>query len=198
MTRDEQLAFCSICKNQKFDPRIGIICSITDRVADFAESCKYFEEDIVLKQKLEVSQKNNLFAMNTASHGKRLANYLLDVVFYWFFAAIFLFFLGIMVAIIAPSKVQILAEENELVSYSVAIVAFLLYYTFFEFLTGRTIAKYITGTMVIDVNGNKPSFGTALLRSICRLIPFEAFSFLGEDAIGWHDTLSKTRVINLK
>jgi len=32
-------------------------------------------------------------------------------------------------------------------------------------------------------------------RTLCRYIPFEPFSFLGNKPIGWHDSLSKTLVV---
>jgi len=51
------------------------------------------------------------------------------------------------------------------------------------------------GTIVVDERGNKISFGKAALRSLCRIIPFEAFSFLGEEGRGWHDTITNTYVI---
>jgi hypothetical protein len=44
----------------------------------------------------------------------------------------------------------------------------------------------------------RPPFGTMVLRSLCRLIPFEPFSFLGSDARGWHDSITKTRVVRKK
>ncbi len=197
MTRDEQLEFCKVCKNQKFDARIGIICSITDRVADFTESCKNFEEDFVLKGKHNLSKQNSAF-LNTASAGQRFANYLIDMVFYLVFTFVFAFFLGIILSIVAPEFIASLDENNVVFNYSVAFASIILYYLLFEFILGRTPAKYFTGTKVVDVNGNVPNFQTVLLRTICRFIPFEAFSFLGDDAIGWHDTLSKTRVVNVK
>jgi len=73
----------------------------------------------------------------------------------------------------------------------------MVYYSSFEVLTGRTIAKFITGTKVIDENGKTPDFGTIMLRSLCRFIPFEPFSFLGNERIRWHNRLSKTRVVNV-
>lgn len=45
MTRSEQLRFCKICTNQKFDLQQGIICSLTNKKADFEETCDTFEED---------------------------------------------------------------------------------------------------------------------------------------------------------
>ena len=71
----------------------------------------------------------------------------------------------------------------------------LLYYTLLEGLTGRSLGKLVTGTKVVDANGNPPGFARALLRSLCRFIPFEPFSFLGSDTRGWHDSMTRTWVI---
>jgi|RhiMetdeSRZDD1v2_1073273.scaffolds.fasta_scaffold35634_3 uncharacterized RDD family membrane protein YckC len=68
------------------------------------------------------------------------------------------------------------------------------YYTVFETATrGRTIGKLVTGSIAVTEDGNPLTFKTAFLRSICRLIPFNAFSALGNRP--WHDSLSKTTVI---
>lgn len=198
MTRDEQLKYCKVCKNQKFDPRIGIICRLTDRVADFETSCINYEEDSVLMEKQLLIEKDKFVQMDVASHGKRFANRLIDYIAYLVFTFIFAFFLGIILAILAPSFFNRMQNDNPVFNFLIAIVAFILYYTLSEFIAGRTVGKLITGTKVVDENGNKPSFRTALIRTLCRLIPFEAFSFFGDEPIGWHDTFSKTRVINKK
>lgn len=65
------------------------------------------------------------------------------------------------------------------------------------FTKGRTIGKYITGTRVIRTDGQNPTFEEYLIRNISRLVPFDAFSFLG-GGNGWHDSWSDTRVINIK
>jgi len=198
MTRDEQLEYCRVCKNQKFDPKIGLICRITDRVADFNEYCSNYEEDAVIKEKQLLYQKDKFVHMDIASHGKRFANRLIDLIACWAFMFVFAFFIGIILAIISPSAIQNFQDDSTLLEYTLAIVSIIIYYTLSEFIAGRTLGKLITGTKVVNENGGKPSFDTALLRTICRFIPFEAFSFLGDQAIGWHDTLSKTRVVNAK
>jgi uncharacterized RDD family membrane protein YckC len=81
-----------------------------------------------------------------------------------------------------------------------AIIAVLLivalYYPITESVWGQSVGKLLTGTKVVDVEGNKISFSTAALRTICRIIPFEQFSFLFySDNRGWHDTITKTRVV---
>ena len=48
---------------------------------------------------------------------------------------------------------------------------------------------------MVDINGEKPGTQEILIRSLCRLIPFDAFSFLGAPDKGWHDSISKTYVV---
>jgi uncharacterized RDD family membrane protein YckC len=70
----------------------------------------------------------------------------------------------------------------------------MVYYSFFEMVTGQSPGKMVTGTVVVNEDGTTPDGGRILIRSLCRFIPFNAFSFLG-DGVGWHDTISKTRVV---
>lgn len=74
----------------------------------------------------------------------------------------------------------------------------IFYYLFFEGLFGRTIGKIITGSIVVNENGLKPSFSIICIRTLCRLIPFDALSFLGKSEKIWHDSLSKTFVVEKK
>jgi hypothetical protein len=69
----------------------------------------------------------------------------------------------------------------------------ILYYIICESVLGCSTAKYLTQTRVIDYDGNKPSVKKVIIRTLCRLIPFEGFSFLAND--GWHDKISKTIVV---
>jgi hypothetical protein len=43
------------------------------------------------------------------------------------------------------------------------------------------------------VIGERSRVKMALIRTICRFIPFEAFSFFGQK--GWHDSISGTNVV---
>lgn len=72
----------------------------------------------------------------------------------------------------------------------------IVYYGLFETLSMRTLGKYVTNTVVVNRDGSRPDTNRILLRTICRQIPFEIFSFLGVFPIGWHDTLSKTLVVD--
>lgn len=105
--------------------------------------------------------------------------------------------MGIAVALISPQSLSMFDETNKLAEYIMGFFICMFYYSILEASTGRSIAKYITKTKVVNYKGETPDFGTILLRTLCRFIPFEPFSFLGSDASGWHDTLSKTKVINV-
>ena len=72
------------------------------------------------------------------------------------------------------------------------------YYTLCEGLCGRTLGKWITGTKAVMASGTPLTWNAALVRSLVRLVPFEALSFLGSTASGWHDRWTDTRVIDLR
>lgn len=79
-----------------------------------------------------------------------------------------------------------------------SIVAFFSYHLIFEFLFQKTIGKMFTGTKVVNMQGEKPSFLALLGRTLARYIPFEPLSFLFYGAYptkGWHDRLSHTLVV---
>ena len=79
---------------------------------------------------------------------------------------------------------------------TIGLVVLLLYYNVFEIFFGTTVGKLMTKTVVVDEYGEKPTANAILIRSLCRLIPFEVFSFFGTPCVGWHDSLSKTYVVN--
>lgn len=49
MTRQEHLQFCNKCVNRKFDSNLGLICSLTDHIADFEVRCDKFIIDNSVK-----------------------------------------------------------------------------------------------------------------------------------------------------
>jgi uncharacterized RDD family membrane protein YckC/DNA-directed RNA polymerase subunit RPC12/RpoP len=78
----------------------------------------------------------------------------------------------------------------------IVIATTLSYYIFCEYFFGRTLGKLLTKSRVITLEGNKPSFFQIVGRTLVRFIPFEPFSVLfSARAIGWHDLLSRTRVV---
>lgn len=66
-----------------------------------------------------------------------------------------------------------------------------------EFATGgRSLGKFITGTMVVKEDGSLPSSQDLLKRNFSRIVPFDTLSFLGTR--GWHDSWSDTKVVKRK
>jgi len=195
MTREEHLKYCKTCNHQKFDINRGIVCSLTDDTANFEGICTSYSENKALAKNYELDETDIDKVLKPAKHGKRLANYIIDLFFYLIFSIIFGFFLGIFAALFAPSLLGLFAEDNLLVNYLLNFFAGVIYYTGLETTTGRSIAKYITRTKVVNERGEKPDFKTIFIRSLCRHIPFNALSFLGSDCYGWHDSISKTRVV---
>lgn len=132
-----------------------------------------------------------------ASKGKRLANHILDMLFYYFLAIV----IGVLFALLLglTENEQMLNDEMQtsgLLDMLIGCVIILGYYTASEyFFNGKTFGKLITKTRAVTHDDRKMDFGTTIKRSLCRLIPFEQFSFLGDDSSGWHDKYSNTKVI---
>lgn len=120
--------------------------------------------------------------------GKRLLNHIIDRTLHfvlWFFLAF----------ILVDAQGVSNSESPGGLFIVVYFGTFILYYAIFEKVFGQTVGKMITGTKVVTTSGQKPSFRDTLQRAACRLIPFEPFSFFQERAIGWHDSIPNTRVV---
>lgn len=133
-----------------------------------------------------------------ASGWQRFGNYIVDIVFIY----LIIFFLLILVSIVTVffesyAFVEWMDTMGDLEGYLIYFIIMLSYFVFFEAFSSRSLAKYITGTIVVHEDGSKPDLGTITKRSFCRLIPFEAFTFLG-GARGWHDSISDTYVVSKK
>jgi len=69
-------------------------------------------------------------------------------------------------------------------------------YTFSEGASrGRSVGKLVTRTKVVKEDESEISWKDALIRSLCQLVPFEAFSAF--DGYPWHDRWSHTKVIRI-
>ncbi len=118
----------------------------------------------------------------------RLLHFLIDMLFLYFIAYCSGY---ILVFIFGPAKALKIVEHTYLFGGS---LAFIVYFSQ-EFIFGKTLGKLLTGARVVDSLGNKPGIVKLIIRSASRLIPLEAFSFLGSNKRGWHDTISDTFVI---
>lgn len=132
-----------------------------------------------------------------ASSGARFLNYILDLLFFFIVFMMIIFFLGILIGLGFTDLGIWMDNLGDFGWNIIAIVISLTYYLVMEGLFARSIAKFITGTVVVNENGQKPDFATIFKRSLCRFIPFDALTFLGGSR-GWHDSLSHTYVVNKK
>jgi len=130
-------------------------------------------------------------AIVVASQGQRCGTFLLDIVFYF----IFCFVLGVVLGITGLGNVT-----KNMNSTLFGFVTLYMYYASQEPFSGRTLGKRIAGTKAVNEDGSEMSFNQGLLRTLCRFIPFDAFSFLGGNGrpMGWHDKISKTKVISVR
>lgn len=134
-----------------------------------------------------------------ASKGKRIANVFVD----YFIRLVIALMVGVIIGVLSElTNIDTLYDwvvsENKIKDYIIDIIILVIYYNIIEALTGRSIGKYVTKTKIVLEDGSKPDFQQILIRTLCRLIPFDAFSFLGAEARGWHDSLSKTFVVDVE
>ena len=139
-----------------------------------------------------------------ASTGQRFLNWLVDNLFMRFVITYASgYFFGYLLAYTAPEFMQSLIDEGEsgfrfwLLGISIAYFNYLVYYTFCEKLfKGYTLGKLLTGTKAIRNDGEELTFRNCILRSLSRIVPFEAFSAFGGHP--WHDTWTNTRVVKTR
>lgn len=140
-----------------------------------------------------------LVAKYKSDQGTRFVHFLVDTVFYHIIIFAISFSVGIMILIINPESTILydIEEIPPILDQLVTAIAVALASFGMETLTkGRSPGKYITGTQVVRIDGNHPDIRDYFIRNMCRLIPFDTLSFLGKK--GFHDNLSKTRVVNKK
>jgi uncharacterized RDD family membrane protein YckC len=135
-----------------------------------------------------------------ASPGQRFVNYLIDNLFMNYgLGYLSGMVIGAALAAISPEFLsQSTSMENVwgfvLIALLIGYVNYIIYYTLCEKLfKGYTLGKLVSGTRAVCANGTELSFRDCILRSLCRLVPFEVFSGFGGHP--WHDRWTNTIVI---
>ncbi|WP_437897300.1 RDD family protein [Sorangium sp. So ce124] len=127
--------------------------------------------------------------LRLASGGRRLVNLIVD----YMGLMLFTFLVGVIFGLLGGAEVFERTNDTLL-----GLVIMFAYYVSMEAIFGATLGKLVTGTRVVMEDGSRAGLGRIALRTLCRFIPFEAFTFLtrrGAAPVGLHDGLSKTRVI---
>lgn len=138
------------------------------------------------------------YTFTQASGGKRFANYLIDRI------AVYLVWNYLLIKLFTPALRLVYQTTHSMeliyvVSYAFTIAFFIFILAVLESTTGgKTLGKLITGTRAVTQDGGRITAKTAILRALCRLVPFEAFSALGTPCFPWHDRWTKTYVIDEK
>jgi uncharacterized RDD family membrane protein YckC len=157
----------------------------------------------VIPADLVEQQAVTIHELKIASQGKRFLNFILDSVFLQVLSGVAGFAFGVVFAVLRISAGGTVTQQDQQVlqvlGYLIGILVSLSYFIFTEAVFQRTLAKLITGTLVVNAEGGKPTLMQIVGRSFARYIPFEPFSFfVGDPPVGWHDRLSSTRVIDLR
>ncbi len=139
---------------------------------------------------------NDLPVYRIASKSKRFANYLIDYACCVVFGLIIGFTIAVICISLGWDISWIEEESNKLVELILGTIITLGYYCFFEGVLGTTVGKLVTRTIIVTEDGYKPEFKEILQRSLWRIVPFEAFTFLGNNGVGWHDEKTGTRVVD--
>ncbi len=134
-----------------------------------------------------------------ANKGLRFLNFLIDYISIIILAMLFFGLIAVIIVLVNPESniIYQLENMNPLLDRIITSLLYVLLIFLSEFLTkGRSLGKFITGTKVVMIDGSAPSTKDYFMRSLCRIIPFDVLTFLGEN--GWHDKISKTTVVNKK
>jgi uncharacterized RDD family membrane protein YckC len=141
---------------------------------------------------LHASEQSDVLPPTPAGQGARFANFVID-----YLAQLAIgFVVGVLIMVIGGQEGADFIEQ--IPGLFIGTPIFLVYYFVFEATTSRTLGKLITGTKVVNQDGRTPTLGQIAGRTFCRLIPFEAFSFLGALPRGWHDSVPKTFVVKTR
>jgi uncharacterized RDD family membrane protein YckC len=152
---------------------------------------------------IEISKSINLLEdlepnLVRASTGKRLANYIIDVLLFY----IFMLLVGVLIGLFAPSLLDMMDDTSVGFNIVDRIVSLFLYALFMfgqeALLKGKSLGKFITGTKAVNYDGTEISVNKAFLRGCSRAVPFCVFSALGTPCDPWQDKWTDTMVIDIK
>lgn len=130
-----------------------------------------------------------------AGKGQRFLNYIIDsIIVYSIIFVLTLIIGGVTLWLEYPAFIEWTENITNVQSYLIYFAIMIPYFTLCEFYFSRSMAKFITKTMVVMEDGSRPELGTLFKRTLCRVIPFDGLSFLGSGR-GWHDKISDTYVV---
>lgn len=134
----------------------------------------------------DILENPNSPEMVDAGNMTRFSNYFIDCIF----TVLLLLVIG---AVVNQFGIVEIPLDDELFLEVFFICSYVFISFVFETITGKTPGKFITRCHVVTDTGEKPGTLNVLGRNLARLIPFDSVSFVF--GRGWHDSISKTRVV---
>lgn len=130
-----------------------------------------------------------------ASKTQRFINYIVDTIIIYTIIFLSMIITVIVCNLFGYGNIMGWFDTLDLGWYLIYFGFLISYYLVFEGLFSRSVAKFITKTIVVNRDGSKVNFGAIFKRTLCRIIPFDGFSYLGEYGRGWHDTIPNIYVV---
>ena len=130
-----------------------------------------------------------------ASIGKRFANYVVDVLAFYFI----IFIVAIILAVIFPSPMEDFTNKPELglLERFFLLVFYAVYMSVSEtLLNGKSLGKLVTKTRAVNLDGSRITSKIAFERGFSRAVPFCALSAFGNPCNPWQDRWTDTMVVN--
>ena len=125
--------------------------------------------------------------------GKRFINFIIDRIVIYISIYAFNTILQQTDAIIRTETEFEARLVNILYSWIIYVV---LMFAMETLMKGKSVGKLVTKTRAVnELDGSPINARTALLRSLCRIVPFEPLSALGNPSYPWHDTWTKSMVV---
>ena len=183
---DQELIKIVTTERHKYNPKAIEAANVEIEKRNIDTSS--FEE---VREKITVEQRNQKKVdSSVVGSGIRCIHFLIDGIV-WLTLAMILIYI---IELIAQPK-----DESFFLplGYLLLFGSYLGYYIFMEIKFQKTVGKFITKTKVVKTDGSKPENADIIIRTLCRLIPFDRLSFLFVKN-GIHDFLSTTKVIKDK
>ena len=151
------------------------------------------QQEFVLYETL-YQQNESPFGAENASTTQRFVNYLIDTIIFY------VVMYGMVAILLILFYIKKGRPDNsglfQLWLFLSSYILYVLFYTFSEGASrGRSVGKLVTRTKVVREDESEITWKDAFIRSLCRVVPFEALSAFG--GYPWHDKWSNTKVIRI-
>jgi len=188
--------FCHSCGLEVVDEKPAGDNAVSQEIEPKEETDKpnlpnEHEDDALVSEKIDIKRKTVEQNFRPAVVYKRIANFFLDLMFYYAFALI----VGVVIGVMGFAD-QLTPVYDKLLG----AILYYFYYLISESSMDKSPAKFITSTKVIKRDGSKPTFKDYAVRSLVRVFLIEALSFVttknAGNPIGWHDSTAGTLVVD--